>query len=391
MTAPLKGVKVLDLSRLLPGPYCSMMLGDFGAEVIKVEQPGQGDYIRWTPPLVGDTGGLYLTVNRNKKSITLDLKKKEARDIIYKLVKESDVLLEGFRPGVTARLGIDYDTLKNVNPGLVYCSITGYGQDGPYALKAGHDINYIGYAGVLGLNGRAGDTPAIPPVQIADLVGGSLMAVNGILLALLARERTGQGQFVDIAMMDGVVACLPVLTGALMAGGRAPVRGGELLSGGYAFYNVYSAADGKYIALGALEGQFWERFCRHVGREDLIPLQFTIDRQEEIIAVLREIFIQKTRERWLEELEELDICCGPVNDLPEAFQDPQVKHREMVLEIDHPRLGKIMQLGLPVKLSKTPGGIYSPPPELGEHTDEVLAGLGYTAEDIALLREKMVV
>lgn len=391
MTAPLKGVKVLDLSRLLPGPYCSMMLGDFGAEVIKVEQPGQGDYIRWTPPLVGDTGGLYLTVNRNKKSITLDLKKKEARDIIYRLVKESDVLLEGFRPGVTARLGIDYDTLKNVNPGLIYCSITGYGQDGPYALKAGHDINYIGYAGVLGLNGWTGDTPAIPPVQIADLVGGSLMAVNGILLALLARGRTGQGQFVDISMMDGVVACLPVLTGALMAGGRAPVRGGELLSGGYAFYNVYSAADGKYIALGALEGQFWERFCRHVGREDLIPLQFATHRQEEIIAVLREIFIQKTRERWLEELEELDICCGPVNELSEAFQDPQVRHREMVLEIEHPRLGKIMQLGLPVKLSKTPGGIYSPPPELGEHTDEVLAGLGYTAEDIALLREKMVV
>ncbi len=391
MTAPLQGVKVLDLSRLLPGPYCSMMLADFGAEVLKVEQPGQGDYIRWIPPLVGDTGGIYLSVNRSKKSITLDLKKIEAKEIIYKLVKESDVLLEGFRPGVAARLEIDYDTLKKINPGLIYCSITGYGQDGPYALKAGHDINYIGYAGVLGLNGRAGETPAIPPVQIADLVGGALMAVNGILLALLARGHTGQGQFVDISMMDGVVACLPILASQLFAGGRVPVRGGELLIGGYAFYNVYSTADDKYIALGALEGQFWEKFCRHVGREDLIPLQFEAKRQDEVTVVLHEIFAQKTRDRWMEELDELDICFSPVNELPEVFEDPQVKHREMVLEIDHPRLGKIRNLGFPVKLSETPGRVYNHPPELGEHTDEVLARLGYTVKDISMLREKGVI
>lgn len=391
MATPLQGIRVLDLTRLLPGPYCSLMLADHGAEVIKVEQPGQGDYIRWWPPMVNDTSGMFLVLNRNKKSITLDLKTPEAKNIFYRLVKESDVLLEGFRPGVTGRLEIDYERLKKVNPRLVYCSISGYGQDGPYALKAGHDINYIGYAGILGLTGRAGEGPALPAVQIADLGGGALMAVAGILLALLARQHTGQGQLVDISMLDGVAAWLPILAGQFFAGGDVPERGLTMLGGRYACYNVYRAGDGKYIALGALEEWFWEKLCRHLGREDYIPLQFADQRQEEIIDFLNSTFSSKSRDQWVEELSKVDICCSPVYDFPEVFDDPQLKHRQMVLESEHPALGKVRQLGFPIKLSGTPAGLHRHAPALGEHTEEILSRLGYTAEEISRFKKNRVV
>lgn len=391
MVTPLQGVRVLDLTRLLPGPYCSLMLADFGAEVIKVEQPGQGDYIRWWPPLVGDTSGMFLVLNRNKKSVTLDLKIPEAKDIFYRLVRESDVVLEGFRPGVATRLGIDYEQLKEVNPRLVYCSISGYGQDGPYALKAGHDINYIGYAGILGLSGRAGEGPVLPAVQIADLGGGALMAVAGILLALLARQNTGQGQLVDISMLDGVAAWLPILAGHFFGGGEVPERGLTMLGGRYACYNVYRAGDGKYIALGALEVWFWEKLCRYLGREDYISMQFADDKQEEITNFLNDTFSSKSRDQWVEELSLLDICCSPVYEFNEVFDDPQLRHREMILETEHPRLGKVRQLGFPIKLSGTPAKVYQHPPGLGENTEELLKSLGYSEEEIDRLRKNKII
>lgn len=391
MTTALQGLKVLDLTKLLPGPYCSLMLADFGAEVIKIEPPGAGDFIRWMPPTIGDTGGMYLVLNRNKKSMTLNLKEDRAREIFYKMAREADIVLEGFRPGVAAKLGVDYDTLKEINPRLVYCSISGYGQDGPYALKAGHDCNYLSYAGVLGLTGEAGGAPVIPAVQIADLGGGAMMALSGILMALLAREKTGRGQFVDIAMMDGVVSWLPILAGQYFAGATNMNRGKSWLTGLFACYNVYKAGDGGFLALGALETWFWEKLCRYLGREDYIPLQFDEDRQPEMIGYLGQVFATKPRDQWVQELEALDICLSPVYDLPEVFEDPQVRHRQMITQVEHPRLGTLKQLGFPIKLSETPAAIKDSPPELGQHTGEILGGLGFSPEEIAELEKAKII
>ncbi|MGQ9825798.1 MAG: CaiB/BaiF CoA transferase family protein, partial [Desulfotomaculales bacterium] len=371
MEMPLSGITVLDLTRLLPGPFCSLLLADFGAEVIKIEQPGAGDYMRWYPPLVGDTGGMYLLLNRNKKSLTLDLSKPAGKEIFSRLARRADVILEGFRPGVARKLGIDYEALAGANPRIVYCSISGYGQDGPYAGQPGHDINYLGYAGVLGMTGNAGGPPVVPGVQIADIGGGALAAVAGILLALLARERTGRGQFVDVAMLDGVISWLPTLAGGYFAGGEVPVRGKTWLTGGYACYGVYQTKDGGYVSLGALEAHFWERLCRYLGREEFIRWQFAEEKQEEMRSFLEGVFLSRSRDEWVKIFREIDTCGGPVYNLAEVFEDPQVRHREMVFSLEHPRLGRIKQLGFPVKLSATPARVRLAPPDLGEHTNEI--------------------
>ena len=382
MATPLNGCKVLDLTQWLPGPYCSLFLADFGAEVIKVEQPGSGDRLRWETPLVKDTSGKFLIVNRNKQSITLNLRVEKGQEVFHRLVKESDVVLEGFRPGVAKRYKADYETLKQINPRLIYCSISGYGQDGPYAQFPGHDINYLGYAGVLGMVGQQGKGPALSGVQVADIGGGTLMATIGILLALLARQQTSKGQFVDISMLDGAVAWLPVLTGTYFADNIIPERGKTWLTGKYAYYDVYETSDSQYITLGAVEPHFWANLCRFLEKEELIPLQSVDEKQDEVRSIIQAEFKKKSRDEWVKILKEIDTCAGPVYSLPEVFNDPQVLHRKMVFEMEHPRLGTIKQLGFPIKLSETPAEAKQPPPELGEHTESVLLHLGYTKENI---------
>ncbi|MHB1127615.1 MAG: CaiB/BaiF CoA transferase family protein [Bacillota bacterium] len=384
----LEGITVLDLTRLLPGPFCTMFLADFGAEVIKVEEPGQGDYGRVSLPLINGIGSRHLLLNRNKKSITLNMKSPQGRQIFLEMAKSADVIVESFRPGVTRRLGIDYDTVKEINPRIIYCAISGYGQDGPYEQVAGHDINYIGIAGLLGNTGERGGPPVIPGVQVADLGGGGMLAALGILMALMARERQGVGQFVDISMLDGSVAWLMDAAARRFAG-ESLSRGEQRLTGGLACYQVYETRDGKFISVGALEDKFWRNLCTKLGREDLIPLhQGPPEQQQETIGILREIFKTKTRDEWSGELFDADACCAPVLDLEEAFSDPQVLHRGMVLESEHPTVGTIRQMGSPLKLSATPARLTTPAPELGQHTADILHVLGYSTEQIKQLGEE---
>ena len=392
MSGPLTGMKVLDLSRLLPGPYCSMVLGDLGAEVLKVEDPKRGDYMRSWGPRVGDESAMFLMLNRNKKSIGLNLKTEAGRSIFMTLARQYDVVLEGFRPGVMDRLGIGYEILKDENPGLIYCAITGYGYTGPYRDKAGHDLNYLSLAGVLGTIGQRGGPPVIPGIQIADIGGGALLAALAILSAYISRQRTGKGQFVDVSMLDGSFAWLPVAFGEFVAQGKEPEAGHSFLTGGYACYRVYETRDGRYMGLGALESQFWESFCKAVDREDFIPLQFAEgEEQADLITEVSRIFKQKTRREWMDSLKQTDCCCEPVNSVSEAISDPQVQSRDMVLETLHPVAGPLKQIGMPVKFSDTPGSIRRHAPAHGEHTAEILRGLGYDEKDLKEMEREGVI
>jgi len=391
---PLEGIKILDLTRLLPGPYGTMLLGDLGAEVIKIEEPEQGDYARWNPPQINGVGSRHLLLNRNKKSITLNLKKPAGKEIFLKLVQDNaDVLIEQFRPGVMDRLGLGYKDLEKINPRLIYCSLTGFGQNGPYQNVAGHDINYIGIGGILGITGEKDGPPVIPGIQIADLVGGGLYAVIGILTALVARGKTGQGQYIDISMLDGVVSLIPDAAALYFAEGQPPGRGERRLTGGLPQYQVYRTKDGKYLAVGALEEKFWANLCHGIGKPewaDKIPRE-NDPRCVEIKKEMAEIFLTKTRQEWIELLMFRDTCVTPVLTLEETFQDPQVLHRNMLVEINHPRAGKIKQIGPPIKFSATPGEVSTPAPEIGEHTEEILKKLGYTEEKVKELRKEGVI
>ncbi|MGH9843384.1 MAG: CaiB/BaiF CoA transferase family protein [Blastocatellia bacterium] len=386
---PLDGIIVLDLTRLLPGAVATMMLGDFGAGIIKIEEPGTGDPARQSRAGIqkkeGQPGAYFLATNRNKRSITINLKHERGREIFLKLAARADAVIEGFRPGVMDRLGIGYETLKAINPRLIYCAITGYGQDGPYRLKAGHDANYLSVAGLLSVNGPKDGPPVLSGVQLADLAGGSLHAVIGVLLALQARERTGEGQMVDVSMMDGSLALMYVPFASYLANGAQPQRGNEGLSGRYACYQIYETNDGRYLSLGALEPKFWENACRVLGREDFIAQCFKSSAQEEMIAAFREIFKARTAAEWITAFEGVDTCIALINDIEEMINDPQVRHRGLIAEIEHPTEGSLKQIAPTVKLSATPGAMALPPPRLGEHTHTILQELGYATETIERL------
>ena len=391
---PLEGIQILDLTRLLPGPYGTMLLGDLGAEVIKIEEPEQGDYARWNPPQINGVGSRHLLLNRNKKSITLNLKRSEGRAIFLKMVeKGADVLIEQFRPGVMDRLGLGYKVLEKINDRLIYCALTGFGQDGPYKNLAGHDLNYIGIGGILGITGPKGGSPVIPGVQIADLVGGGLYAVIGILTALAARQKTGRGQFVDVSMLDGVVSLIPDSAALFFAEGESPRAGERRLTGGLPQYQVYRTQDGKYLAVGALEEKFWANLCRGIGKPewaDKVP-QEKDPRGEEIKEEISKIFLSRTRQEWLDLLMKEDTCVTAVQSTAETFSDPHVLHRQMLVETVHPRVGRVRQIGVPIKFSETPGEIRTPAPEIGEHTEEVLKGLGYTEAEIMQIRKEGII
>jgi crotonobetainyl-CoA:carnitine CoA-transferase CaiB-like acyl-CoA transferase len=386
----LSDIKVLDLSRLLPGGFCSLLLADFGADVLKVEDTGMGDYVRWSPPYhegADDSAksALFLSLNRGKRSIRLNLKEEAGREVLLRLVREHDVLIESFRPGVMERLGVGYERLREENPRLVYCAITGYGQDGPYTARSGHDMNYLGLNGLLGLSGDAGGPPVQAAGQIADLGGGALMAAFGILAARRARARSGEGQLVDVSMFDGSLSWLALVAARYLAEGVAPARGGLELAGSLICYRPYECKDG-WVTLGALEPKFWQAWCRGVGREDLIEKQFSAPASE-AHAEVEALFRERTRDEWHEFAEQHDCCLEPVLGLDEALDSELVRARDMVVEVDQPGTDGVRLLGVPVKLSRTPGAPAGPGPALGEHTAEVLSGLGYTDEQIAGLIE----
>ena len=455
MSLPLAGIRVLDLSRLLPGGFCSLLLADFGADVLKVEDTGMGDYIRWSPPYVEGAhdsarSALFLALNRNKRSIRIDLKSEAGKEVLLALVAEHDVVLESFRPGVLDRLGVGYERMREINPGIVYCAITGYGQDGPKRDASGHDMNYLGLIGLLGLTGDgagggvgesagegaggsagegaagseragagghgagghgaggdgAGGHPIQSAGQIADLGGGALMAAFGILAALRERDGSpghpatpardglparpeipaqpgsGLGQVVDVSMADGALSWLALVAGAYLADGNVPRRGELPLAGSLICYRPYECADG-WVTLGALEPKFWQAWCRGVGREDLVERQFEGPGSEahgEVVA----IFKARTRADWERFAAEHDCCLEPVLDLDEALDSELVRAREMVVTMDQPGVADgVRQLGVPVKLGRTPGDhARLPGPELGEHTAEALAAAGYSPEEI---------
>ena len=387
MSQPLSGIRVLDLSRLLPGAYATQMLADFGADVIKVEEPGSGDYGRFMPPQGAGGMSLYfIAINRNKRSMTLNLKSAEGRAIFQRMVRQADVVLESFRPGVMERLGLGYEQLKEINPGLVYCAISGYGQDGPYRLRAGHDLNYAGYAGLLHYNrGRYGE-PAMPPTQLGDLAGGSFMAVIGILTALVERAQSGTGRMVDVSMTEGVMSLLPLAATAYLNSGEAPIPGRSGLDGGLPCYNIYETQDGKHVTLAALEYKFWHTFCTHIGHLELLPFHVPVGpgEREQAIDMLRAIFKTRTRDEWVAELAEIDTCFGPVYTLEEALNDPQAQARGVSVnsQVAGEDASAFRTLPSFPRISGVEQEQRYSAPGMGEHTVELLQAIGYSEAEI---------
>src|SRR5450759_595610 len=376
---PLSGIRVLDLTRLLPGAFCTMLLADMGADVIKVEAPDGGDYMRWTPPLVDGQSVLFNALNRNKRSLSLNLKAEPGRELLLRLVEKADVLVEGNRPGVMKRLGLGWDVLHACNPRLVMCSITGYGQDGPFAGRAGHDLNYMATAGGLGLNGATGGPPVPLPVQVADIGGGGLQPAVAILGALVAVQRGGEGRWLDVSMTDGAVSWL-ALALAARGGGEQVGRGDQRLAGRHACYRVYECKDGGFYSVGALEPKFWAALCVAIGRPDLVGLQFAEgDEWERGHRDMEAVFASRTRSEWQDELSGLDACCEPVLELDEVATHPQVAARRLIA---HKKTGVEVRPAVPMRQDWRRRDA----PDLGEHTAEVLAEIGFEGQRLEDLK-----
>lgn len=392
----LEGIKVIDFTRYAPGQYCTTLLGDLGADVLRIEEPakrtgrraeqGVGVEHSLIEPFFADVWSPHNAFNRNKRSIVLNLKADAAREIVHRLAEDVDVVVEEFRPGVSKRLGVDYATLSKVNPRIVYCSSTGFGQDGPYRDVVGHDINYLAIAGTLSIIGEKGGKPVVPSNFIGDMAGGGMQCAVGILSAIIARQSTGRGQYVDNAMTDGILSLMIQTFSWYHSWNRPLKRGDEFTTGGSPALEVYEASDGRYIALGCFEPWFWVNLCKALGREDFIPYQEYEGKKDEIFTAFRAIFRTRTRDEWFEYLKDKDIAVSKVLTLEEVEHDPQVRHRRMIVEVDHPKMGKVKEVGIGVKLSDTPGAIRNVLAGPGEHTDQVLAGLKYSPEKIAELR-----
>ncbi len=393
---PLRGIRVLDLSRVLAGPFCSMTLADLGAEVIKVEMPGTGDDTRAYPPFIGSQSSYFMSTNRNKRSITLDLKTKDGQEILHRLAARSDVVIENFRPGVTSRLAADYETLTKLNPRLIYCSISSFGQTGPYAEKPGYDLIIQGMGGLMGITGEPNGPPVRVGVAITDL-GAGMWATIAILAALQARERDGAGQYLDISMMDGSVAWMTYVAGNYFATGEAPPRMGSAHPS-IVPYQAFVASDGKSILLGGGNDRLFIALCEGLGLPDLTRdpryqgNENRVKNRDTLIPLLEKRFRERPRDDWIKDLEALGVPVAPVYTIDEIFSDQQVKHRGLLVEVDHPELGKVKQIAPAIRMSLTPCLVESPPPLLGEHTDEILRTiLGYGDEEIKNLRSKNII
>ncbi|HEU4735053.1 MAG TPA: CaiB/BaiF CoA-transferase family protein [Kofleriaceae bacterium] len=378
----LQGVRILDLSRLLPGPFLTMVLADLGGDVVKIEDPKLGDYMRQVPPAKGGLSGRYLAVNRGKRSAVIDLKTPAGRDALLRMAARADVVVESFRPGVMDKLGVGYAALSAANPGIVLCSISGFGQTGPYVARAGHDIGYLAIAGVLAMGGEADGAPMMPGVQIADLAGGALWGATAILGALVGRHRTGKGAHLDISMTEGALALLAAEVGNLDCGAR-PTRGQERLNGGQACYSIYRTKDGRYLAVGALEPKFWIALNEGIGRRpDVGELLEPTAGQARAKAEIAAIFATRTAAEWTQILANHDCCVELVTEVDELPDHPLHRAREVFFTIDGgPGVGPVLQVRTPLGTPRSPG----PPPRHGEHTRAVLGEYGFSDAEIAQL------
>lgn len=393
MDLPLNGIRILDVSRLVPGAYATQMMADFGADVIKVEEPGSGDYSRSMQPSGPGGMGLYfLALNRNKRSVTLNLKSEQGRAIFLRMAGKADVVLESFRPGVMERLGLGYELLKEKNAGLIYCAISGYGQDGPHKLRAGHDLNYAGYAGLLHYNRSTHGEPVMPPTQFGDLAGGGQMAMMGILTALVGRAQTGEGRKVDVSMTEGLLSLLSLSATTYLNTGKMPRPGHSTLDGELPCYSIYETQDGKHVTLAALEPKFWQTFCTRIGHLELLPFHMPVGPGErnEARDMLSAIFKTRTRDEWVTELAAIDACVGPVYDISEALNDAQAQARDVSVagNIDGEPFYSLASFP---RISDVTIEQRHAPPRLGEHTGEILREAGYSAAEIERFREEGII
>lgn len=384
-------LKILDFSTLLPGPFASMMLSDMGAEVLRVEAPGRWDMVRSRPPFDDGVSAGHAFLNRNKRSLGLDMKQPGAVDVVKRLIQNYDIVLEQFRPGVMKRLGVDYETLSAENPALIYCSLTGYGQTGPMKDRAGHDNNYLALAGAMSHSGRRDQGPVPQGVQVADIGGGSMLSVIGLLAAVVHRQHTGAGQYVDVSMYDGAMLWNGYAGASYLVGGEPPSYESMPLNGG-SHYGYYRTKDDRYLSVGSLEPQFWERFCKAIGHPDFIErVGLPGPEMDVLVNEIRAVIVEKTLDEWREIFSDVDACVEPVLNLEEAFEHPQAVDRKMVVDVPKSGGGTQKQLGSPIKFSDSEPTYTHVGCELGEHSDAVLLEAGYSESEIVAFRDKGVV
>ena len=393
---PLEGIRVLDLTRALAGPFCTLMLGDYGADVIKIEIPGAGDDTRhWGPPFVGEESAYFLSINRNKRSLTLNFKDPEAIKIFLQLANDADVIVENFTPGVMARFGLDYETVKSVNPKIVYCSISGFGQTGPYQSRPAYDQIMQGISGIMSITGEPDGEPQKVGIAVTD-IGAGMWSAFAVMTAIFHREQKGEGQYIDISMMDAQVAWLTYQAATYFANEEPPKRLGAAHPT-LVPYQAFMCEDGKYINVAVGSERIWDRFCQGMKMPEMKdnPEYATngdrVRNRGEIVPTLQKIFLTRPVNDWVQDLQEFNVPCGPINDLADVFSDPQLLHRKMFVEMTHPTLGSIKQTGLPIKFSVTPGALDRHPPLLGEHNGELLKELGYSQNDIQRLTKQEVI